>query len=298
MERHRITDIRESAVLDYLLIILGTGVMGLSVNLFFDPASMVPGGFTGIAMFVNRFTARYFPYEIPVGIVNILINIPLIAAALKIRGWTFIKRSIFGALMYSVWMLVLPTADLVSDDLLLTAVSGGALMGIGMGFILLGKGTTGGTDTVAALIQKKHPYLNTSGIFPVLDGIVILIAVWIFGLRPSLYAVMSVLISGRVAGWILSGIRGHVNMAIIVTTRHKEIADVLMSRLNRGVTLLPGRGMYTEQEKPVLLCAVSKRQTAELRKIVYEVDESAFVIITDAKDIRGEGFKASTAEEL
>ncbi len=290
--------VKQSPATDYILIVIGTGFMGLAVNLFFNPASMVPGGFTGLAMMANRFSAAYLPAEIPVGVMNILFNIPLLIAAIRIRGWGFIKRTVFGALMYSAWMLVIPMKDIVSGDLTITALAGGALIGVGIGFILLGKGTTGGTDTVAALIQKKFPYLDTAGIYPILDGIIILVAIWVFGIRPSLYAVFSVILSGRVANWILGGIRGHVNQVFIISTKYARIAERIMNELNRGVTLVHSDGMYTREKKPMLLCAVSKRQTVDLRRIVYEVDEGAFVILSDAKDIRGEGFKESMTEEL
>jgi len=290
--------LRDTAALDYLLIILGTGIMGLSVNLFFDPSSMVPGGFTGMAMMVSRFSEKLLPVTIPVGAINMILNVPLLIAAIKIRGWGFMKRTVFGAVTYSVWMLILPSSSFVADDLAITAIVGGAVMGVGMGFILLGKGTTGGTDTVAALIQKKRPYLDTAGIYPILDGIIIVIAIWVFGVRPSLYAIVAVVISGKIANWILGGFRGHVNQAFIISNKYKEIAERLMKELDRGVTLIHSDGMYTMQKRPLLLCAVSKRQTVDLRRIVYEIDEKAFVILSDARDIRGEGFKASTTEEL
>ena len=290
--------LRDTAALDYLLIILGTGIMGLSVNLFFDPASMVPGGFTGMAMMVSRFSEKFLPVTIPVGAINMILNVPLLIAAIKIRGWGFMKRTVFGAATYSVWMLILPSSSFVADDLAITAIVGGAVMGVGMGFILLGKGTTGGTDTVAALIQKKRPYLDTAGIYPVLDGIIIVIAIWVLGVRPSLYAIVAVVLSGKIANWILGGFRGHVNQAFIISNKYKEIAERLMKELDRGVTLIHSDGMYTMQKRPLLLCAVSKRQTVDLRRIVYETDEKAFVILSDARDIRGEGFKASTTEEL
>ena len=289
---------RNSVLMDYILIIAGTGLMGLSVCWFFDPADMVPGGFTGISLIVNRLTEHQFGYGVPVGIVNLIINIPLILAALKIRGWKFISRTFFASILYSVWMLVIPKFFFVAEDLAISALIGGGIMGVGLGLVFLGQATTGGTDTVAALIQKKRPYLDTAAIYPVLDGIIIILAMWIFGVRPSLYAALGVFISGKVTNWTISGIRGHVNLAYIISERFEEISDRLMSDLDRGVTLLKGRGMYTDQKRAVLMCAVSKRQTAELKKIVYDIDERAFVILSDAKDIRGEGFKPNSTDEL
>ncbi len=290
--------LRNSILVDYILIVAGTGLMGLSVRWFFDPADMVPGGFTGIAFIVNRLSALRFGNGIPVGVVNLVINIPLLIAAIKIRGWKFISRTVVGAVLYSVWMLIIPEIRFVAEDYAITSVIGGAVMGVGMGLVFLGMATTGGTDTVAALIQKKKPYLNTAAIYPVLDGVIIVLAIWIFGVKPSLYAALGVFISGRVTNWTISGIRGYVNLAYIISDHFEVISDRLMHELDRGVTLLKGKGMYTDTNRAVLMCAVSKRQTADLKRIVYDVDERAFVILSDAKDIRGEGFKPNSADEL
>ena len=282
---------------DLVLIILGTFVMCLSVNLFFDSANMVPGGFTGLAMMVNRFSKAFLPFEISTGVATLIFNIPLLIAAIRIRGFHFMEKTILGAITYSLWLIVLPHSSIVADDLAITAIVGGAMMGVGMGLILLGKGTTGGSDTLAALIQKKLPFLETASIYPVIDGIIIIVAMWIFGVRPSLYAILSVIISGRIANWVQSGIRGHVNQAFIISMKYEEISNAIINNINRGATMIDGKGMYTHEERPIILCAVAKRQTADLRRLVFEIDPTAFFIISDAKDIRGEGFLPITAEE-
>lgn len=283
---------------DYFLIVLSTFIMSFSVNLFFDAASIVPGGFTGLAMMVNRFSIRFLPFTISTGVATLMFNVPLLIASIKIRGLKFMVKTILGALSYSLWLIVLPNFSFAADDLTISALAGGAMMGAGMGIILLARGTTGGTDTVAALIQKKYPYMETSNIYPVIDGIIVIVSMWVFGVKPSLYAVLAVLISGRFANWLQSGFKGHVNQAIIITTKYEEISQVIISNMHRGATMIEGKGMYTHEERPVILCAVAKRETAALRNLVFDIDPEAFFIITDAKDIRGKGFTSSTAEEL
>ena len=283
---------------DYLHIAIGTAIMACSVNFFFARAEMVPGGFTGLAIIINFLTGKLFPGGIPIWAANLILNIPLILLAIRIRGWAFIRRSFMASVMYSFWMFLIPEIDLAKGDLPITAVFGGALMGIGLGLVFLGKATTGGTDTVAALIKRWKPHWSTAAIYPVLDAAVILLAAGLFGFRLSLYAALAVFLSGRVTSWVILGLRGNVNQVFIISEKHEEIAKAIMAELNRGVTELSGRGKYTNQERPVLLCAVSKRQTVLLREIVYSIDERAFVILSDAKDIRGEGFLQYDRDEL
>ena len=272
--------------------------MCFSVNLFFEAANIVPGGFTGLAMMVNRFSKAFLPFEISTGLATLVFNIPLLIISIKVRGLKFMTKTILGALSYSFWLIVLPHSTVAAHDLTISALAGGAMMGVGMGLILLAKGSTGGTDTLAALIQKKFPYLETSSIYPVIDGIIVIVAMWVFGVLPSLYAILSVILSGRMANWLQSGVRGHVNQAFIITMKYEEISDGIIHLLDRGATLIEAKGMYTHENRHILLCAVSKRQTADLRNLVFSIDPAAFVIVSDAKDIRGEGFKAINAEEL
>ncbi len=289
---------RQKILLEYFYIIAGTAIMAFSVNWFMDPANMVPGGFTGIALIINRSTAKAWGTGIPVGVVTLCLNIPLVILGVRIRGWNFIKRSFVGAVCYSLWLIVLPAGNPIGDDIALAAVTGGVLTGVGLGFVLAGKGTTGGTDTVAALIQKSRPHLSTAMIFPVLDGIVIAFAMGILGVIPSLYAAISVFISGKVSDWAMTATKDKVSEVFIVTEKFREISNEIIHTLDRGATLLHGDGMYSGGKKPVLLCAVKKRQTMELRDIVYSIDPGAFMIISDAKDVRGEGFMPPMEETL
>ena len=289
---------KRKILLEYFYIVIGTAIMAFSVNWFMDPSDMVPGGFTGIALIINRLTAQHFGTGIPMGCVTLVFNIPLVILGVKIRGWNFIKRSFAGAVFYSLWLLVIPGRNPVGDDIVLASVVSGVLTGVGLGLVLAGKGTTGGTDTVAALIQKARPHLSTAMIFPILDGIVIAFGIGILGVIPSFYAAISVFISGKVSDWAMTATRDKVSEVFIVTEKYREIANEIINTLDRGATLLHGDGMYSGTKKPVLLCAVKKRQTMDLRDIVYEIDPGAFMIISDAKDVRGEGFMAPMEETL
>ncbi len=282
---------------DYFWILVGTLIMALAANLFFVPANIVPGGFTGLSMLISELSKPFFKGGIPVGVINAVLNIPLVLFSIKLRGWAFMRRTFVATVLYSLWLMVIPVRALVANDLFLTSILGGAIIGVGLGLILYGKATTGGTDTLAAIIQYYLPHLSVSRIFPFCDAVVILLSVWVFGLQVSMYAVISVIVSGMVAESTVSGFR-NAYFAYIISAKYEEVAEEIMRNLDRGVTGLKGKGMYTKNERPVLICAVSKKQAALLKDVVMTIDPDAFVILTDAKEIRGEGFLAYSKEEL
>ena len=282
---------------DLLWILSGTALMALSTNLFFSPAGMVPGGFTGLAMLIQRITSSFFPGGIPLWLGNILLNVPLILCSIKIRGWHFMKRTFLAAILFSVWLFILPEYPAADSDPFLTSVLGGSLLGVGLGLVFFGKATTGGTDTLAALIQHALPHLSAAKILPVLDGLIILLSVWIFGFRISMYAVISVILCGKIADGLIGAFR-NAYLAYIISDKYKEIGSHILQELDRGITLFPGTGMYTGADRPVLFCAVSRKQAVTLKELVYETDPQAFVILTDAREIRGEGFMQYSKEEF
>ena len=282
---------------DYFRIMMGTMLMAAAANLFYTPTHMVPGGFTGAAIILQKLTEGFYPGGVPVWFWNIVLNIPLILLSIRMRGWKFMRRTFLASIVFSVWLYLIPEYDLLRGDLLLVSVIGGGTMGIGLGLVFLGKATTGGTDTLAALIQKLLPEYNAAKIMPVLDGIVILVSVWIFGIQISMYAIITVLLSGRIADKMISGLR-NAKLVYIISEKHDEIAQTILEGLGRGVTMLPATGVYTNQDRPVLLCAVSRKQAVLLRDIVADVDPRAFCVITDASEIRGEGFQQYSKEEF
>ena len=282
---------------DFLWITLGTFLMALSTNLFFSPANLVPGGFTGLAIII-RFAVNYwFGFDLPIWILNIVLNVPLILFSIKIRGWSFIRRTLVATGMFSLWLYFIPEFLVIEEDIFLVSVVGGALMGIGLGVVFLGKATTGGTDTLAALIQRALPHVSVAKILPFVDGAIILLSVWVFGLNISLYAVVSVVVTDIIADHVTIGARNS-SVAYIISDAYEEIAAEVMREMDRGTTLLEGTGMYTSTDKPVLFVAVSPKQQVILKEIVYDLDPKAFMIIMEASEVRGEGFLKFTREEL
>ena len=274
---------------DYLFIFMGTGIMALAIQCIFDPIGLVTGGFSGIAIIIRKMTAGIVEGGVPLWLTNLALNVPVFIAALIIKGRKFLGRTVIGTVLLSFWLYVIPQVDLTQGDYMLSAVFGGVITGIGIGFVLLAKATTGGTDMVSALIQKYVRHYSVVQILQVIDGMVVLAGLYVFGLKPALYAIVAIFITSKVSDALMEGMK-YSKAAFIITDYYKEIADAIMTQLDRGLTGLDATGMYSGDKKTVLYCVVSKKEIVELKDIVAKIDPKAFVIVTDAREVFGEGF--------
>lgn len=274
---------------DYLFIFMGTGIMALAIQCIFEPIGLVTGGFSGIAIIIRKMTAGIVEGGVPLWLTNLALNVPVFIAALIIKGRKFLGRTVIGTVLLSFWLYVIPQVDLTQGDYMLSAVFGGVITGIGIGFVLLAKATTGGTDMVSALIQKYVRHYSVVQILQVIDGMVVLAGLYVFGLKPALYAIVAIFITSKVSDAMMEGMK-YSKAAFIITDYYKEIADAIMTQLDRGLTGLDATGMYSGDKKTVLYCVVSKKEIVELKDIVAKIDPKAFVIVTDAREVFGEGF--------
>lgn len=274
---------------DYLFIFMGTGIMALAIQCIFEPIGLVTGGFSGIAIIIRKMTAGIVEGGVPLWLTNLALNVPVFIAALIIKGRKFLGRTVIGTVLLSFWLYVIPQVDLTQGDYMLSAVFGGVITGIGIGFVLLAKATTGGTDMVSALIQKYVRHYSVVQILQVIDGMVVLAGLYVFGLKPALYAIVAIFITSKVSDALMEGMK-YSKAAFIITDGYKEIADAIMTQLDRGLTGLDATGMYSGDKKTVLYCVVSKKEIVELKDIVAKIDPKAFVIVTDAREVFGEGF--------
>jgi uncharacterized membrane-anchored protein YitT (DUF2179 family) len=274
---------------DYLFIFMGTGIMALAIQCIFEPIGLVTGGFSGIAIIIRKMTAGIVEGGVPLWLTNLALNVPVFIAALIIKGRKFLGRTVIGTVFLSFWLYVIPQVDLTQGDYMLSAVFGGVITGIGIGFVLLAKATTGGTDMVSALIQKYVRHYSVVQILQVIDGMVVLAGLYVFGLKPALYAIVAIFITSKVSDALMEGMK-YSKAAFIITDCYKEIADAIMTQLDRGLTGLDATGMYSGDKKTVLYCVVSKKEIVELKDIVAKIDPKAFVIVTDAREVFGEGF--------
>ena len=279
--------------MDYLLIIVGTCLMAVAVISAFDKAGMVTGGFSGVAIIVKEWTGSLVPGGIPLWITNMALNVPLFFLGMRIGGFQFVKKALVGELCLSFWLAVLPGCipdfDLAGNDLLLAAVYGGVIQGVGIGLVFLGQGTTGGTDMMAALIQRKLKHYSIAQIMQFIDGLVVVVGMYVFGVYKALYAIIAVYLVTKVTDGMIEGLKFSKG-AYIITEKADQVSHMIINEMDRGVTGLKGIGMYSGQDKLMLFCVVNKKEIVTLKEKVDAIDPDAFVIVCDVREVHGEGF--------
>lgn len=264
------------------MIVLGTLMLALAYNLFFVPCDLAPGGFTGFATVLNELTGA------PIGIVSAVMNLPLFALNFRASGKRAFAASVAATLLLSLLLDTLPVYALTTD-LLLASLLGGAMFGVGIGLVFYGGASTGGTDLAAQLLCRVIKGVGFGTVLFVLDFIVVLFAGIVFDLERALYAVIGLFVSSRIVDTMQEGLAS-AKTAYIISSKNDEIAKAVLAKLARGVTQLNGTGVYSGQDRPVLLCVVGRRQIIALKQIVAQIDPEAFVIVNDAREILGRGF--------
>lgn len=280
---------KRSKICDYILLIVGTGLLASSIQCVFDPIGLVTGGFSGIAIIVKALTEDLISGGIPLWLTNFVLNVPVFLIAYKVKGKSFVGRTLAGTFLLSAWLYVIPPIDVTQGDYILAAVFGGVLSGAGMGLILLAKATTGGTDMVATLIQHYVRHYSIVQILQILDAIVVLAGFYVFGIRAALYAMVAIFVTSKVSDALMEGFK-FSKAAFIISDKYELVAKHILEDLDRGVTGLKAKGMYSGADKCMLYCVVSQKEIVRVKEIVAEVDPNAFVIVSDAREVLGEGF--------
>ena len=273
----------------YLLLTAGTFFMAVGINVIYEPLSMVTGGFSGIGILVKKLTQTARWSGIPVGMTTLLLNIPLFIWGYSQKGKVFVKKTVYAASCFSFFLLIIPTFDIVKQDYLMAALVGGLLNGTGIGLVFSQGASTGGSDLLSVLTAKILPGLSASERLILIDTLIVAAGVFIFGLEIGLYAVVAVFVRGKVSNAILDGLK-FAKIAYIISDHPEEISEHILRELGRGLTGLEGQGMYSEKHKMVLMCVVSKKEAVLLKDIVKNADNEAFLILSEAKEVLGEGF--------
>jgi uncharacterized membrane-anchored protein YitT (DUF2179 family) len=272
-------------IYQYLLIIVGGGLVGIAVGWILLPLKLSTGGFSGIA------TILFYVFKIPAEIGIVLLNIPLVILSIKVLGFGFTFRSIIGTLAISATIIIAEKFEPLTEDILLAAVFGGILVGIGLALAIKGEGTTGGTDLVAKMVHKIKPLFNLGQIILMLDFLIITSAAIIFkNVDVALYSLVAVFIMTNVLNFIIQGVND-LKAMFIISAKPNEVSDFIIKEIGRGATGLQGKGMYTGEDKQVLLCIVNKIEIIKLKRKIKEIDNRAFMIITPVMETVGEGFK-------
>jgi len=275
------------------LIIIGSALFAFSFNIFLQPAHINAGGVSGIGQLISHLSGFG-----SVALWSFILNVPLFLLGLKSIGKNFFIGSLAGMLLSSLFLSLsenIPAPDL---EPLMRAVFGGAGIGAGLGLVFIGGASTGGSDIAARLLRPVLPELPIGRLMLIIDIVIVAFTGIVFGdISRALYSAVCLYVSSLVIDSIIYGL-DYSSMAIIVSERYEEIGRAINSRLDRGVTVLEGRGFYTGQEKNVLLSAMKKRQAAELKALVSEIDPDAFIILSDAHQVLGDGFKRYNKMEL
>ncbi|MDH6598641.1 MULTISPECIES: YitT family protein [Bacillus] len=269
-------------VKNYVLILIGSAIVAVGFNTLLLPNQIAAGGVSGISTIMQSFgfEAAYVQWGL---------NIPLFIAGFYLLGGTFGVKTLVGSVFLPLMVFLTRHIAPVTHEALLAAIFGGVVIGLGIGLVFLGNGSTGGT-ALAAKIINKYTGLTLGTCLAMMDGLIVLAAMTVFGIEEGLYAVIGVFISSKTIDVVQAGF-SHSKMAMIITDHEDEVRQAVFDQIDRGVTKISAVGGYTDHDRPILMCVVGQSQFTKLKQVVKAIDASAFVIVMDAKEVLGEGFK-------
>jgi uncharacterized membrane-anchored protein YitT (DUF2179 family) len=273
-------------IIDLSFIIIGGVLSSIGVNMFLVNAKLLSGGVTGLALI-----SQYL-FKIQAGYMVFLLNIPLFFISVKKLEKKFTIYSLVGMIAFSLSLILTkPISNILHiNDELLYCLYGGVINGIGGGIVFAHNGSTGGFDIITMLIKRKYSNLNIGKISFGINLIIVCFGAIVFGLPIALYTLTAMYVTSIVVDNVVKGLN-QTKSILIVTEKEEQISEIIMEKLNRGVTYLYGEGAYTKENKKILYCIIPLAQLPELKKIVTDIDSKAFISITDASEVQGKGFK-------
>lgn len=272
-------------IIKILFIIIGNLFCSIAFNVFFIPNRLLSGGVGGLGIIIQYLTG------IPTGISVFFLNIPIFLLGSKLIDREFTIYAFISMLIYSSILTITRKLGsyFVVDDIILAAVFGGIFNGIGMGLMFRNRTSQGGFDIIAAILKKKYNINISSGLMAA-NTIIVSLSSFLFGYKSAMYTLIAMYIGYAVVDKVQLGLNVKKNV-IIVSEKADLVAEAILNQLNRGVTFLEGMGGYTHEDKKVIYCIVTSRETAKLKEIVEEIDPMAFFTINDVVEVRGKGFK-------
>ena len=272
-------------IVQFIQIVVGTALVAGSTSLFLLPNQLSSGGFSGIA------TIAYYLLNIPLGTTVLVLNVPLFIMSLIKNGKHFFLKAILGTAGLSIFLNLFEKLKPITTDRFLACIYGGIIAGIGTAIILKANASTGGTDLLTQIIKAYKPNIRISNLLVILDTIIVAANVIFFKeLEIGLYSAITIYIMGKMLDIFFEGI-DFAKMVYIISQKNDEIAEQIGNQIKRGSTSLYGKGMYKKQDREVLFCVASRNEVREIRKIVKDIDSNAFIVITSAREVFGEGFK-------
>lgn len=276
----------------YLLITLVAVLYGAGTSLFLEPNDLVPGGLTGVSMILSR----YVP--LPTGTIFMLINIPIIAVAWYKFGWRFIVSTLYAVICVSGFTNLFSNLPAVTNEKLLAVFMGDILIAFSIGVVFKCGATTGGADIIVKLLRLKYPHIKTGKLFMVFDITVVSLSGILFhNIDAALYAFIGIFVMSAVMDMVLYG-QDEAKMVFIISEKADLLAEKILVEVDAGVTFLTGRGAYSQKEKEVILCVVKKSIYPKVEEVIKDTDPHAFLIVTHANEIYGEGYKNIFANKV
>lgn len=277
----------KNIIFDIIGTIIGAFIMAIGVSLFLLPNQLSSGGIAGIA------TITYYLFNIPMGTMILIINVPLFLLSIYKIGKMFFIKSLIGTVSLSVFIDILDRIEPLTHDRFLACVYGGIIIGLGTAIILKVNSSTGGTDLISYVAKEYKPTMRSSNVIMILDTIIVILNIVFFReIEIGLYSAIAIYLMGKIIDIVFEGTY-FTKLILIVSEQNEEIAKEIEEKIQRGATGLYGKGMYTNKEKLVLMCAASRRDVARIKIIARKLDHSSFIIITNSREVVGLGFKKS-----
>ena len=277
---------------NYVILTAAAVIYAVAISLFLDPNNIAPGGVTGISILVNRFT------KIPTGTVNMMINIPIVLLGFWRFGWRFICSTMYVLALITIFINSLAVYGAVTDDLLIAAVLGGALIGVALALVFKAGATTGGIHIIVKVVRTKRRHIKTNILFLAFDSMVILASWMVFqDLTVAFYAGIAVITDSIVMDKILYG-SDEAKMIFVICDQPEQVKQRLFGELDLTATIIPAKGAYTNAPKEMLMIVTRKQVYPKLEEVVKDEDASAFMIVSSASEIFGEGYKDITREKI
>ena len=275
----------KNTVLEILGTILGALIIAISVSLFLLPNKLSSGGVAGIA------TITYYLFNMPLGVSILVINIPLFLMSILKIGKTFFLKSLIGTISLSIFIDILDKMEPLTNDRFLACIYGGIIMGLGTAIILKANSSTGGTDLISYIAKAYKPTIKVGEIIFMLDIIIVgLNMIFLQEIEIGLYSAIAIYLMGKIIDILFEGIY-FTKLIYIVSEKSEEIAKAIGEHIGRGTTGIYGKGMYTNEDKIILMCAVTRKDIAKTIQIITKIDKDSFIIVTNSREVLGLGFK-------
>jgi uncharacterized membrane-anchored protein YitT (DUF2179 family) len=274
---------RLEKAIEYLYVLIGSAIIALTFNVFLLPNRIASGGVSGISTIIDA-TIGWEP-----AYVQWAFNIPLFIAGVILLGKQFGAKTLVGTIFLPLVVFLTNHIEPWTNDPLLGSLFGGIGVGLGLGIVFRGKASTGGTD-LAAQIINKYTGFTLGTCVALIDGLIVLSAAVIFDIERGLYAMIALYVTSKTIDLVQIGF-GRSKMAMIITNKQEEVREGILNKIDRGVTKLSAYGGFTDHERPVLMCVVDQTEFTKLKQLVESIDTTAFVVVMDAAEVLGEGFK-------